>query len=157
MSANMITRTWMPRDGALAVVFSLHRKAPPSDGEWTTYLEALEQAVARFDGVARHVRALSISDGGGPDAKQREQLKAFMRRATGSRGVASIVTADPIGRGIVKALSWFNPDTRGFAPNQMRAAIDYLGLALEQRGDFERVLNDGLREFPIESVHGELD
>lgn len=130
----MITRMWCVPNAELAVVLSLHNKEMPSCEAWDEYLEVLVEAVGRKGG-ARFIRALSISDGGGPSARQREQLNALMRRFTGGRGCVAIVTADPIVRGMVKALSWVNPQARAFAPRQLSSAIDYLGVTDEHRRD----------------------
>jgi hypothetical protein len=105
-------------------------------------------------GDKRGIRGLSVSDGGGPTAKQRQELHEFMRQFTGGRGTIAIVTANPLVRGIVKALSLFNPQARGFAPGELSEAIDYLGLAADQRSEFDFTLNEALLAFPIASVRG---
>jgi hypothetical protein len=154
MSANMYTRTWSSCGGTLQVVISLHRHDSPTDEEWAEYMQALAIAMVALKGDKRGIRGMSISDGGGPNAKQREEINEFMRQFTGGRGTISIVTANPFVRGIIKALSWFNPQARGFSPDQMTEAIDYLGLTPEQRAEFEFTLNEALLAFPILSVRG---
>jgi hypothetical protein len=154
MSANMYTRTWSSCGGTLQVVISLHRHDAPTRGEWYEYMQALAIAMVALKGDKRGIRGLSISDGGGPSAKQRDELNEFMRQFTGGRGTISIVTANPIVRGIIKALSWFNPQARGFAPDEMTEAIEYLGLTPDQRAEFEFTLNEALLAFPILSVRG---
>jgi hypothetical protein len=148
----MFTRAWSTSDAALRIVVSLHRKQAPTSEEWLEYIQVLSETMVVLQGDGSRIRGLSISDGGGPSAKQREQVNDFMRRSTGGRGTISIVTADPIVRGIVRALSWFNPQARGFAPDQLSAAIDYLGLTPQQRSDFETVLNEALLAYPLHSV-----
>lgn len=148
----MITRVWSSEDDALKIVLSLHRRAPPSDEDWTEYIVAIESAMAACGNVPERVRGLSISDGGGPNAKQREMVKALLKRHGRSRGVVSIVTADPVGRGIIKALSWFNPDTRAFTPREMPEALDYLQLTPSQRAELELAVDAALIEYPIESM-----
>jgi hypothetical protein len=150
----MFTRTWSSCGGTLQVVISLHRHDAPSPEEWYEYLQALEVAMVALKGDTRGIRGLSISDGGGPSAKQREELNEFMRQFTGGRGTVAIVTANPIVRGIIKALSWFNPQARGFAPDELTKAVDYLGLTPDQRAEFEFTLNEALLAFPIKSVRG---
>jgi hypothetical protein len=150
----MSTRTWSSCGGTLQVVISLHRQDAPKAEEWYEYMQALAIAMVALKGDKSGIRGLSISDGGGPNAKQRDQINEFMRQFTGGRGTISIVTANPIVRGIIKALSWFNPQARGFAPDELDEAIDYLGLTPDQRSEFEFTLNEALIAFPILSVRG---
>lgn len=154
MSVNMFTRTWSSCGGTLQVVISLHRQDAPSAEEWYEYMQALAIAMVALKGDKSGIRGLSISDGGGPNAKQRDEINEFMRQFTGGRGTISIVTANPIVRGIIKALSWFNPQARGFAPDDLNEAIDYLGLTADQRSEFEFTLNEALLAFPIQCVRG---
>lgn len=150
----MLTRTWAPSDRAIQVVLSLHRREAPTDREWSEYLETLRVAMVALGGDKRGIRGFSISDGGGPNAAQREQVNEFMRRYTGSRGTISIVTSNPFVRGIITALRLFNPHARGFAPSELDAAIDYLGLAPVQRAELEFFLNQALLAFPLACVRG---
>ena len=152
MSANMLFRTWSAPDRTLKVVLSLHRKEAPSDEAWDGYIAAFVQALAEVQGDSRRIRGLAISDGGGPTSKQRDRLNSFMRNMTEGRGTVAIVTADPIVRGIVKALSWFNPMARAFAPTELSRAIDYLGLTPVQRLHFEPALDQALSAYPVECV-----
>lgn len=152
MPSSMLSRTWSAPDGTLKVVLSLHRKDAPSDQAWIEYIESFVAALAEVQGDARRIRGLAISDGGGPTAKQRDQLNAFMRHSTEGRGTVAIVTSDSIVRGIVKALSWFNPMARAFAPDELSRAIDYLGLTPVQRLHFEPALDQALAEYPVECV-----
>jgi hypothetical protein len=150
----MFTRTWTASDGSLQIVISLHRYDAPTAGEWSDYIQALTHAMVALNGNALGIRGLSISDGGGPNGAQREQLNAFMRQYTGGRGSVAIVTANAFVRTIIKALSWFNPQARGFAPDDLASAIDYLGLTAMQRSEFEFTLNEALVAFPIVCVRG---
>jgi hypothetical protein len=148
----MSTRTWSASDGSMQVVVSLHRVEEPTDAEWSEYLEALSNAMIALKGDSRGIRGLSVSDGGGPNAKQRERLNNFMRRYTDGHGTVAIVTANYIVRAIIKALSLFNPQARSFSPEELPAAIDYLGLSVEQRAEFEFTLNQALLSFPLTTV-----
>lgn len=147
----MLTRTWASADGRRRVVIGLHRRAGPSVGAWNEYINALADALALCDGDYHRATAFSITEGGGPDARQREQLKAFLRRATDGRGKVAIVTADPVGRGIIKALNWFNPDTQAFAPHELSRAIEYLELG-PFSASFEQELDDALIQYPLACV-----
>lgn len=150
----MLTRTWASADRAIQVVISLHGREPPTDREWAQYMESLRLAIIALKGDKRGIRGFSISDGGGPTAAQREQVNAFMREYTGSRGRISIITSNPFVRAIITALRLFNPQARGFAPSDLSAAIDYLGLTPEQRSEFEFALNQALLAFPLLCARG---
>jgi hypothetical protein len=152
MLANMLTRTWSDRDGTVWIILSLHRKGAPSPESWDLYMKACSDALTAANGNIRQLRGLSISDGGAPTAKQREQVNTFLSQSREGRAILAIVTVDPIVRGVIKALSWFNPQARGFSPQELPAAIDYLGLSPAQRAEFEPALAEALAEFPIESV-----
>jgi hypothetical protein len=134
------------------LVFSLHNKETPTAEEWDEYVRVLAEAMGMLKGDSSGIRGLSISDGGAPNARQREQVNAFMRRHTKGRGYIAIVTSDSIVRGIVKALSWFNPYARAFAPGELEQAIEYLRLTPELRQLFEPALREALLVFPIESM-----
>lgn len=148
----MITR--MSCAPEMAIVFSLHNKKTPSDEEWDEYLCVLSEAAETLQGNSRGLRALSISDGGGPSARQRHRLKIFMQRHTEGRNLVAVVTSDAIVRGIVKALNWFNPQTRAFAPHELPAAISYLQLTPQLRQALDPALRDALLAYPVESLLG---
>ena len=150
----MSTRAWSASDGSLQIVISLHRYEAPTAQEWSEYIQALTVAMVALKGNKLGIRGLSISDGGGPTGKQRDELNTFMSQFTGGRGTVAIVTANPFVRTIIKALSWFNPQARGFAPDELAEAIDYLGLTAMQRSEFEFTLNEALIAFPIACVRG---
>ena len=145
----MITHVWESGDLADTVVIALHTGLSPSDREWQQYLAALERAWARHKSDTRRIRALSISDGGAPSTRQREQLNGLLKRASGGQGVVAIVTDNLITRNIVRALSWFNPDIRAFAPSALHAAIHYLSLPEAGRSSFEAALSGYLDAFPL--------
>jgi hypothetical protein len=44
-----------------------------------------------------------------------------------------VITASPLARGAVKALSWFNPQLTALAPDKLDAAFEYLGVRAEDR------------------------
>ncbi|MFY0537349.1 hypothetical protein [Nannocystis pusilla] len=46
--------------------------------------------------------------------------------ANGFKGKVSVVTLNRLVRGIVTALSWFNPNVKAFTTVQIPAAIEYL-------------------------------
>jgi len=74
--------------------------------------------------VAR-LRALVITDGGAPSAAQR---KSFNDALKGRNYPSAVVSNAVITRGIVTALSWFNPKIRAFHPDATADALKYLDI-----------------------------
>jgi hypothetical protein len=152
MSSSMITRAWHAPDDSIHVVLTLHTPDPPSDEAWQVYLDAIVALMQRANGDLGRARAMSISDGGHPDVKQRDRLNQLLKTLTHGRGIAAIVTDDILARGVIRALSWFNPDVRAFSRAALSEAIAYLQIPVHVAADFERFLSRSLDEFPLESV-----
>lgn len=91
--------------------------APPSDQDWGQ--------LASVMGKNLHDRALVLSLGGGPSAKQRKQLMdASHGRA--AQIPCAILTDSVMVRGITTAISWFVPEVRSFRPEEIEPALQYL-------------------------------
>jgi hypothetical protein len=102
---------------------AIHDAAPPTDAEWTGWLELIREA------RAAHPRFYVETHGGGPDAKQRRALgevvdKAEMRVA--------VLTESLVARGIVTALAWLGFSQRAFGLTEQHAAFAYLELEAEE-------------------------
>lgn len=72
-----------------------------------------------------HDRAVVISLGGGPSAKQRKQLMDV----SGGRAAkipCAIMTESAVVRGITTAISWFVPEVRSFRLDELEEALAYL-------------------------------
>jgi hypothetical protein len=94
----------------------------PTNGEVD---EHVEQAL----GMAGFVRAvLVVTDGpdaAGPDAQQRAKIS----RAGLLRVPTAVVTESVLARGIMTAVSWLGAPVRGFAPDQMYQAFEFLRIS----------------------------
>lgn len=102
-----------------SVAVMLHTKDNPSDAEW-------DEIMARIDrDHGRYRCALIITEGGGPNTMQRGQMTDTFD-AKGFKGKVAVVTVNRIARGIVTALSWFNPNVKAFSTVQVNAALEYL-------------------------------
>src|SRR5262249_27181347 len=86
-----------PVRGDLFVV--VHRAKPPTDEEWTDYLESWRPL------DMGNMRTLVFTDGGGPNPAQR---KAATEALGGKSSLTAVVSSSPLIRGIVTALGWFN-------------------------------------------------
>ncbi len=111
------------RQGVLLVV---HTKDNPTDEEWNEYIDYGRKNMGRF------TSSLVISEGGGPTTVQRGQMNDLLE-ANGFKGKVAVVTLNRLVRGIVTALSWFNPNIKAFTTVQVQAALEYLGVAKDQQ------------------------
>jgi hypothetical protein len=109
-------------DGGLMVM--VHTDRAPSDAEWDAYCEELTRH------ELSHLKTLVLTEGGGPDASQRKRVNALL---AGRPSRASVVSSNSVIRGIVIALSWFNSQIKSFTPNEIGAALGYLGVPFEPR------------------------
>lgn len=119
-----------------SVAVMLHTKDSPSEGEW-------DETISRIDrDFGRYSCALIITEGGGPSTMQRGQMTDVFERKS-FKGKVAVVTVNRIARGIVTALSWFNPNVKAFSTVQVDAALAYLEVpATDQdmvRGEIRRL------------------
>jgi hypothetical protein len=98
-------------------------QSAPTDKEWNEYVKHLSPM------KPEDVRSLVFTEGGGPNAGQRKQLTEWL--GPGST-VAAIVTTSAVMRGIITALSWFNPKVRIYAPSATIEAFEYLQIPESQ-------------------------
>jgi hypothetical protein len=90
----------------------------------------VKRALRTLDADIMRLQGFVVTAGGAPSAMQRRGLTdAFGGRPCQT----AIITGDAVSRGVVTAISWFNPSIRGFAPSAMRAAEDYLALSAQMR------------------------
>ncbi len=109
--------------GDLSVGVWLHAESDPPADEWS----ASCRNVAEFAGGAADLeqfRALIVTDGGTPDARQRKEL--FQDALRGYPAKISVITEavanSPLKRGIATALTWMNPNFRVFGPGELMLA-----------------------------------
>lgn len=109
-----------------SVFIAVHTKDNPSDEEWNAYVEFGRKNMGAF------TSSLVISEGGGPNTVQRGAMNDLLE-ANNFKGKVAVVTLNRIVRGIVTALSWFNPNVKPFSTLQIPAAIEYLGVPKDQQ------------------------
>jgi len=102
-----------------SVFLVLHTKDNPTDEEWAEYVEFSKKNVQFLRS------SLIITEGGGPNTLQRGQLNDVLE-AQGFKSKISVVTLSRLVRGIVTAISWFNPNIKAFSTIQIPAALEYL-------------------------------
>jgi hypothetical protein len=105
----------------------LHNKEAPEREPWTRTMEQFEAYAIKHERDISRLCVLVFSDGGGPDAVQRDQLKQFYKKY-GAGVRSSIISDSTLVRGVVTALSWLNPVMKAFSPKDLRAALNHIGL-----------------------------
>jgi hypothetical protein len=135
-------------DGGLHIC--VHSRGAPSEQEWDVYFGDL---VTRDP---ERLRTLVFTDGGALSAVQRKQVNDFLQGRT-SR--AAVLTKSPIVRGVVSALSWFNPKIKTFSPGNMDDAMRHLGIPASDfpqvRGEL-KILRQRFGQTTVESLAGAL-
>lgn len=132
----MNTRASMKYLVVNSVALMVHTKDNPSDDEWSDFMTRLRQDRGKYG------CALIFTDGGGPSTMQRGQMNDAFEEM-GFKGKVAVVTISRLARGIVTALSWFNPNVKAFTPLQINAALEYLEVPAKDqdkvRGELTRV------------------
>lgn len=115
----------------------MNTKDNPSDAEWAEYVDFTIKNLAHFTST------MIITEGGGPNTMQRGMMNDMLE-AKGFKQKVAVVTLSRLARGIVTALSWFNPNVRAFSTVQIPAALTYLDIPA---ADHEGVIKEirGLR------------
>ena len=129
--------------GDANVLLFLHTEHAPSAESWTELVGFLAEHGRKND--LRRFRVLVLTDGGGPDNTMRGQLQEFFRTTRQSPKIA-VVTTSIISRGIVAAVSWFNPNVKAFPPSHFASAIAHLEVASSSTPRLLREFADMQRE-----------
>lgn len=110
------------RIGSLVIL--LQGTDTPSAAEWT---ECIKLVAATND--LNSTRVLVVTDGGGPNLTQRQQLEAVLRGTT----VCSAVVSDSMKvRFIVATVALFSSKISTFGMSEIEKAYRFLGLGSEQ-------------------------
>ncbi|HEX5656127.1 MAG TPA: hypothetical protein VFX59_02985 [Polyangiales bacterium] len=100
--------------------------------EWEELVAQLESFGMASGADPKRARMLVVTDGGAPDARQRSQLG----RLWGGKSIQTAVMvpgmSNPLKRGLMTALTWFNPRMAFFVPTQLADALQHVGLAEAQ-------------------------
>jgi hypothetical protein len=112
--------------GEMDILLFLHTEQAPSSAEWNETMTFLTGHARNND--LRRFRVLVLTDGGGPDLTMRGQLQEFFKTTRQSPRIA-VVTTSVLSRGIVAAVSWFNPNVKAFPPSQFASALAHLEVA----------------------------
>lgn len=105
-----------------AIVLFLHTADAPDDPTWALSMQEVAAQI-RAVGVER-LAVLVITDGGAPSTTQR---KALAEATQNGRHPLAVVNSNPVIRGVITAISWFNSGIKPFAPNKWRDAVAHCG------------------------------
>jgi hypothetical protein len=113
--------------GDFDVAMWLHTAQAPTPEEWKACCDSIAQ-LKRGKGFGM-LRSFVVSDGGGPDALQRKQLfiEVYERKKI-KVGVITRSFANPMTRGMAKAISWINPGLRFAGPAQSMDVFRHVDL-----------------------------
>lgn len=125
------------------IMVTIHTAYAPSDADWKAYLNALGSK------DVESVRSIVFTDGGAPSSKQRKELNELL----GGRQVRGIVVSNSMAvRGVVTALSWFNPKIKAFAPDEFRQGLRYLEINSTEEAAVWEVIEDVLSRLSTQDL-----
>ena len=100
----------------------IHAPTPPSQDEWSAYLQDMETVADQIRGIV----VTSVGGSSGPNARQRQEAAELWEKHGGPPPIA-VVTESAVQRGIVTAFNWFfSKPMRVFSPKQASAAFEYV-------------------------------
>jgi hypothetical protein len=118
--------------GDLQVGVWLHAASDPAAEEWSASCHNVADFGKANGGDFTRFRALFVTDGGTPDARQRKEL--FRDALGGYPAKMSIITeavaTSALKRGIATALGWMNPNFRVFEPTELGLALEHIDIDL---------------------------
>jgi hypothetical protein len=94
----------------------LHTSARPDAATWNAYLGALRMRLHQSQGM---MHVFVATDGGGPDAAQRQALTVAL---SGRDARTHVFTTDLLVRGIVTAFRWIGGSAIAYDPNDFVSA-----------------------------------
>ena len=124
------------RFGDRDVLLFLHTARSPERAGWDQVMTLIRAYADTGD--LRRLGIFAVTDGGGPDSVMRAEVMKFYEQR-GHSVKTAVVTTSVVGRGIVTAISWFNPYIRAVSPRHADEALAHLGLT---NAVFPRILKE---------------
>ena len=118
----------------------LHTDQAPTEAQWDEGLELMRQCESALGGDLSRMSIIAVTDGGAPTGPMRA---GFISWLDGRQLNVSVVSDGTMVRGVVTAISWFNPMIKPFSPARWNEALTH-GHATEAEGaiilaDLERM------------------
>lgn len=121
--------------GTPPTLVALNDRQHPTTAEWDACLATARALLGA--GESTPLRALAISDGGGPTSRQRAQAAEV---AAGHELRWALISSSRFARGIGSALSWLVGGFRAFAPHELRQTLYYLAVPPAEAPDLLRMV-----------------
>lgn len=102
-----------------------HAAGHPSDVEWQQYIRDVDRWISELAGI------LVVTEGGAPSSGQRRDLSDIFARAGQKSFRVAVLSNNLLARGIVNALSLWNPGIRMFKPEAIDQALAHIGASLD--------------------------
>lgn len=116
------------------VLILVQNNDSPTDLEWQECLRMLKEIREQH----RRVRVLVVTEGGGPDGRQRKKLE----QALSGGPVPVAVVSDSLKMRFISAgVALFNQGHRAFQSSEVEAAYEHLGLTRSERRQVEEAIN----------------
>jgi hypothetical protein len=109
------------------VFLEVHDRHAPSDEEWQASLDVLGRRMPQIR------CGLIVSDGGAPNAPQRQGMARLVEGLGRSHLPRAVVSASSLARGAVTALRWMGQEVQAFTPEDLAQALDHLEVPVEAR------------------------
>jgi hypothetical protein len=120
----------------------------PTEADWEEYLQAI--LTEERKGVDATAWCTCVfSDGGGPGPGQRKAIADLLH---GRPSKVAVVTTSNALRGIMTAMSWFNPQAKAFSPQDVGAALSHLGLSHSKFDSIKVMAQDLLKSLGLKQV-----
>jgi hypothetical protein len=116
------------RLGGLDVLLELANDQPMPQQGWDRRSDLVRALVARNNGDASRIRTLVVTDGGAPNARQRNEMDAAVRKQPSKTAVVTNALGNPLVRGIATAVRWVNPAFKAVGPESWEQALEHVDL-----------------------------
>jgi stage II sporulation SpoAA-like protein len=103
------------------IVLLVEGANPHPDSDWSDFLDACDLAMSQNNGK---IRVLVVTEGAGPNAKQRQL--SLERGWRGNRSPVAVVTDSQLARGIITVFAWFNLNIRAFSTRNLSGGFEFL-------------------------------
>jgi hypothetical protein len=102
-----------------------HAAGNPSDAEWQLYIKDIDRWISELAGI------LVVTEGGALTSGQRRELNDIFARAGQKSFRVAVLSRNLLARGIVNALSLWNPGIRMFKPEAVDQALAHIGASFD--------------------------
>jgi hypothetical protein len=127
------------RCDTLDVAIWLLTNRDPSAAEWAGGVARLAELKQLRNGDLTHLRCLTVTDGGAPNARQRGELFTDLLECKVKAAQVTFVLSNPFNRGRATAISWLNPLFQAYTPEKFLMALKHLDLGAHYRPIFDEL------------------